>query len=215
MAPQHCKRTRKKVQLPNSTPFITNAPGATLLAWVKLEGNGGSGNRTILSISNADATANSGQGSSRATIQINGSNGQFRALGRKDDTGGSSSAQSGALLPAPNQTYFVAGVFNYAGGYVRLYVNGVSVGNAPVAAWTTNSSNTANLTAAIGTVSASNATQEYWPGLLDGLRIYDTAFSDQEVLNVYNAEVIPEPTSIVIVVCGILGMLASNRRSRQ
>jgi hypothetical protein len=182
----------QKVVLPNATNFVTNAPGTTLTAWVQLEGTGGTGNRTILSISNGDVAANAGSGAARATIQINGGTGLFRALGRKDDGGGSSNAS--AFAPVAGTTYFVAGVFNYAGGYVRLFVDGVQVANSNVAAWTTNSANTANLTSAIGTVSAPSATQEFWPGLIDGARVFNTALTNEQILALYQfPNTVPDP----------------------
>jgi hypothetical protein len=182
----------QKVVLPGSTNYITNATGATLTGWVKLEGTLGTTNKTIISISNGDPAANSGSGATRATIQINGSNNQFRALGRKDDiTGqGSSSVQSGAgLVAQTGQTYFVAGVFNYVGGYVRLFVgdttNPLQIFNANIAAWTTNSANSANLTTAIGTTSPPSSTQEYWHGLLDGIRVFNTPLTNEQIAAMY------------------------------
>ena len=50
----------------------------------------------------------------------------------------------------------------------------------------TASDNTANLTSAIGTVSAPTATAEYFPGLLDGLRVFNTALTNDQILQMYN-----------------------------
>ena len=53
----------QKVTLPGSTNFITNATGATLTGWMKLEGTLPTNlNYSILSISNGDPAAQSGNG---------------------------------------------------------------------------------------------------------------------------------------------------------
>ena len=185
----------QKIVLPGGTNFISNAPGASLTAWVRLEGTT-TNNRTIISVANADATASGGGGASRATIQVvnSGGNAQVRALGRKDDTGGSSNTTSGSTFLTPGTTYFIAGVFDYVGSGIRLYINGTQVGSTTVAAWTSNSANSANLTAAIGTVSAPAATQEYFTGTIDGARIFNTALSAEQVLGLFNnPDSVPNP----------------------
>jgi hypothetical protein len=185
----------QKVVLPGNTDFIRNAPGATLLAWVRTDGGTGTSNRTIVSISNADATANSGQGAARATIQIAGTT--FRALGREIDTGGSSN--TAGFTFATGVTYLVAGTFDYVNNQIKLYVNGNLIGTAnPTTNWTgTNaSSDTANITSTLGTVSAPSATQEYWTGAIDGVRIYNETLSAEQIQSLYNTEALPEPASL-------------------
>lgn len=176
----------QSVELPASTDFIRNAPGATLLAWIRPNAIT-SGAQTILTVNNADATQNGGLGAARANLQINGS--QFRVLGRQLDSGGSSTFSGGT--PAAGTTFFVAGVFDYTGSAVRLYVNGASVGSTTVAGWTANSADSANLVARIG--SNFNGSGEFFNGLIDGARIYNTALSASEILDIYTAEAFAGP----------------------
>ena len=152
------------VSLPASTDFIRNVPGATLMAWARPDGSV-STTQTILVVNNGDTTAGAGIGAARANIQIAG--GQFRALGRQADTGGSSSAVGGT--PLIGGTFFVAGVFEYASGAVRLYVNGQpTAATTGIASWTVNSADTANLVARIG--SNADGITESWIGAIDGRR---------------------------------------------
>jgi hypothetical protein len=178
--------TSQSVELPANTDFIRNAPGATLLAWIRPSAIT-SGAQTILTVNNADATQNAGLGAARANLQINGS--QFRVLGRQLDSGGSSSFSGGA--PIAGTSFLVAGVFDYTGSAVRLYVNGESVGSTTVAGWTANSADSTNLVARIG--SNFNGTGEFFNGLIDGARIYNTALSASEILDIYTAEAFPGP----------------------
>lgn len=182
------------VSLPANTQFITNAPGATLTAWVRLDG--GTSNRTIIGINNGDTATGGGQGGSRATLQIIDSSGnaQVRALGRRVDSGGSNNATSGTNFLTLGQTYFLAGVFDYMNNAIRVYIDGVQVGSS-TPGWTALSSNTANLVSEIGSVPTASATnQEYWPGLIDGVRVFNTALTTEQIMGLYtNPDVVPNP----------------------
>lgn len=175
----------QSVTLPANTDFIRNAPGATLMAWVRPDAI--TGTHSILVVNNGNTTATSGIGDARAIIQVNA--GTFRALGRFGDADGSVNVTGGA--PVVGQTYFVAGVFDYAMSGLRLFIDGQQVASSTISGWTTNSADTANLAARIG--SHANGTQESWIGALDGVRIYNTALSAMDILNIYNAETFPPP----------------------
>ena len=176
----------QSITLPASTDFIRNAPGATLMAWVRPDG-AVNGTQTILVVNNGDATQGGGIGAARANIQIAG--GQFRAIGRQADTGGSSNAVGGT--PVVGTTFFVAGVFEYATQAVRIYVNGQQAGSTTVAAWNVPSADTANLVARIG--SNADGVTESWIGAIDGARIFNSALTATEILDIYNAETFPPP----------------------
>jgi len=183
------------VSLPANTQFVTNAPGATLTAWVRLDG--GSSNRTIIGINNGDTATSNGQGAARATLQVIDSSGnaQVRALGRRIDSGGSASANSGSNFLTIGQTYFLAGVFDYMNSAIRVYIDGVEVGSSSPSGWGALSANSANLVAEIGSVpTASASNQEYWPGLIDGARIFNTALTAEQIMGLYtNPDVVPNP----------------------
>lgn len=196
----------QRVQLPDNSNLIRNAPGATLMAWVKLEG--GSNARTIISINNSAAPANS-----RAMLQITGAsgvNGQFRVAGRIGDGGSLFNATS--TLATIGETYFVAGVLDYVNGKIRLYINGEPAGSeVTVASWAGNSADTTNTTAAIGAIATGSG--EYWVGVIDGARIYNEALDAQTIKNIYIAEV-PEPSAIVMIAISTsaMGLVAAVRR---
>lgn len=176
----------QSIQLPDNTDFIRNAPGATLMAWVRPDVSD-AGAHTILVVNNADATQNGGLGAARANLQINA--GTFRLLGRQADTGGSTTLTGGT--PTLGTTYFVAGVFEYATSALRLYIDGQPVANSTVAAWTANVPDTANPVSRIG--ANFNGTAEFFNGVIDGARIFNTALSASEILSLYNAETFPPP----------------------
>jgi hypothetical protein len=180
----------QSVVLPADTDFIRNAPGATLLAWVRLDG--GTSNRTVISVNNADTAAGGGQGGSRATLQVidGGDNDhQIRVGGRVADGGGFTTAISGTTAVPIGETVFLAGVFDFTGNAIRAYMNGQLVGENINPGWSTNSADTANFFAEIGSVSTpSAANQEFWPGVIDGARIFNTAMSTGDIFNIYAAE---------------------------
>lgn len=177
----------QSVALPAGADFIRNAPGATLMAWVRPDAL--TGTHSILVVNNGNTGSATGIGDARAIIQINA--GTFRALGRFGDADGSVNTTGGA--PVIGQTYFVAGVFDYALSGLRLYVDGQQVGTTSPAGWVSNSADTANLAARIG--SNANGTTESWIGAIDGARIYNTALSATDILNIYNAERFPPPVA--------------------
>jgi hypothetical protein len=175
----------QSVTLPPSSDFIRNAPGATLMAWVRPDTI--SGTHSILVVNNGNAASTTGIGDARAIIQINANT--FRALGRFGDADSSVNVTGGA--PVIGQSYFVTGVFDYLNSGLRLYVNGQQVGTASPATWISNSADTANLAARIG--SNANGTTETFLGAIDGARIFNSALTATEILNLYNAETFPPP----------------------
>ncbi len=175
----------QSVVLPADTDFIRDAPGATLLAWVRLDG--GVGNRTIISINNGIAP----EGSSRATLQVidGGSGNQLRVGGRIADGGSFTTTTSGTTAVPIGETVLLAGVLDYAGNSIRAYMNGQLVGENTNPGWNANSADTANLFAEIGSVATPSASsQEFWPGVIDGARIYNEALQAGDIFNIYAAE---------------------------
>jgi hypothetical protein len=175
------------VALPANTDFIRNAPGATLLAWVRADDV--SATRNVVVVNNADATAAGGIGNARALLEFSVGNG-FRAIGRQADSGGSTTVTG--PTPLIGQTYFLAGVFDYVNGDLFLYIDGqVAASNTNITTWTANSADTANLAARIG--SHADGAQQHWIGAIDGVRIFNEAMSATDILNIYNAETFPPP----------------------
>lgn len=172
----------QRVDLPGNMNFIRNAPGATLMAWVRPDVVG-----AVSSIVGVSETT----GGTRGVIQFIANN-QWRVLGRRADGGSNSNYVSSGLTPltaVAGQTYFVVGVFDYANPDIRLYINGVQhtggVLTNNFGAAGSNSVDNSNFIARIG---QSALGTEPWRGLIDGVRIYDHALTASEILNIYQAE---------------------------
>ena len=85
------------------------------------------------------------------------------------------------FTPATGQWYHVAGVFDSTGAEARFYVDGTPVGT-PVAITAPINVNGWWLTIGTYTTIGHGA----WDGLLDDVRIYDTALTASEINQVYN-----------------------------
>lgn len=174
----------QSVALPADQDFIRNAPGATVMAWVRPDALD-SASHTILAVNNADATSGGGLGAARALLQLQSSS--FRLLGRQADSGGETSIVGHTALAG--ETYLMAGVLDYAGQTMTLYINGSAAAQKTnITAWTlgVNSSDTANLAARIG--AGTDGTSEHFIGAIDGARIFDHAMAVEDILSIYAAE---------------------------
>jgi hypothetical protein len=151
--------------------------------------------------------------------------GSLRFGGRKLDADSFQSAISTATgLVALNTWTHIAAVVNYdsanaTNGSVQLYVNGLPIAtNALSGAWgtglTTSSTNSAGL--AIGSNNPAAATDsEPFNGLIDNLRVYNTALDNAAILNLYQAEVIPEPGTVALAVLAGVGLIGWQFKKRR
>lgn len=201
----------QRVALPGSTAFVQNAPAMTLMAWVQPDLITGAA-RSIVGVSETT-------GGTRGILQFM-ANGQVRMLGRRVDGGPNANYVTSGASPFAatlGETYFLVGIMDYVNADIRVYINGVqhtggvlnntSLGTAgPLNL----SADNPNFTAVIGSNTA--GTGEAFLGMIDGVRILDHALTDQEILDIYNAEVIPEPSTIAL---GGLGALLLLYRRRQ
>jgi hypothetical protein len=189
-----------RVALPMNTDFIRNAPAMTMMAWVRpdvITGTGGvdgfvGSSRSIVAV--GDGLSLTG---TRGVLQLLTASGQIRVLGRRVDGGSSASYTTAGATPfafTAGQTYFVVGILDYVNANIRVYVNGVQHMGGTQTNWTNLgtadpgnlSADTTNLQAHIGT--NTGGAGEQWAGLIDGLRIFDHAVSDADILTAYNAE---------------------------
>ena len=92
--------------------------------------------------------------------------------------------------PLTNFWYQIVGVHDATNNLIKLYVNGTLVDTQPVAAaWN------AGGETVIGRGKYGGNPVDFWPGLIDDVRVYDRALSDAEVRNIYNsAPVVPPST---------------------
>jgi Concanavalin A-like lectin/glucanases superfamily len=200
---------RDVVLLPQNQDFIRNAPGATVMAWVRVDpGNPnlhpdatpptGAVFPTIVQVNNSTTVDPGGIGA-RAAITVSSSLG-FRAVGSQGEEGRSSvngascSGNAGFICQAEyGQAYLVAGVLDYQAKTIKLYVDGqqIDLGTTLNASWASgnNSINASNLFASIGAAPVATASSTVaWHGAIDGVRIFNTALDATTILNTYNTE---------------------------
>ena len=105
----------QSVTLPPGTDFIRNAPGATLMAWVRPDAISGTGANTIWWSTTATRARQLGLAPPGRS---------FRSTPARFDLGRVGDADSSVFTtggtPVVGQTAFVAGVFDYAGSAIRL-----------------------------------------------------------------------------------------------
>jgi hypothetical protein len=180
--------------------------------------DGGTLDQTIVSIKNGTT----GLGAVRAQLLVtnSGTSPRVEILGSKLDGNTATGVLSNTVLTV-GQTYFVAGVLDFANSSIAIYVNGVQDNNGGVLNWGGNSADTANKFAEIGAYAPpllAPGSREYWPGVIDGVRIFDQALSAEQIMNLYlhpdQVPVVPEPTAFVLA-CMALGSLVTHRTGRR
>lgn len=204
----------QSVVLPANTDFVRNASGATLMAWIRMDG--GSGDRTLVSIVNGGN--NTAQ--PRAKLEVGIFNGapHLEVAGSRIDGSVSNGHFSQASLNI-GQTYFVAGVLDFVNSTMTVYINGNQDSQSGVQNWAGTSSDTANKFAALGAVAPpSQFTPEYWPGAVDGVRIFDQALTADQIMNLYlhpdAVPLLPEPGTIGLAGAAVWGLVAAWARRR-
>ncbi len=193
---------KDRVALPQNQDFIRNAPGASIMAWVRIdqviEFGAPTVFPTIAQVNSADPSAFAGFGGARAAI-TNSHNFGFRSVGSRI-----SEARNGLNTVLPNTrdneeggpdpflNFFVVGVFDYVNGTNTFYLDGVQIAqNINVATWNGLSHDAANLYASIGAnPDPAAAASVAWTGAIDGVRIFDEVLSAQTILDTYNAELL-------------------------
>lgn len=98
-----------------------------------------------------------------------------------DSTSGTSVRATSPFSPSANVWYHLVGVYDSGANTSKLYVNGVLASTRSVTAAWNATGNTA-----IGRAKWGGAT-DFWPGLIDDVRIYNRVLSDQDVSSLYQA----------------------------
>lgn len=111
-----------------------------------------------------------------------GAGGQFAfSLISSDSASSPTVRATSKFQPLPNTWYHIAGVYDAGSKQSRLYVNGALQNTASVpAAWN------ATGTTAIGRALFNASQVDFWSGLIDDVRVYNRALSDQEISSVYS-----------------------------
>lgn len=108
------------------------------------------------------------------------------------------------------QWHLVAITYDSTTATKQLYLDGTALGSAmsvPDLA-------VANINFSVGATNISNACGygvEYFKGLLDDVRIYDTALSSNEIA----AMAVPEPNTLALLLAGLVGLLGFVWRKRK
>jgi hypothetical protein len=99
-----------------------------------------------------------------------------------DSTSGTSIRATSPFTPVLNTWYHLVGVYDAGSAQIRLYVNGTLVATRSVGpAWS------ASGPTVIGRARWGGASVDFWPGLIDEVRLYNRALSAQEVSSIYTA----------------------------
>lgn len=185
-----------------------NAPGLTIMGFANITALP-TGTATIASISRGGTGST---GSSRINFGVTPT-GQIRAGGRKLDGDGFQSATSAAGVVTAGTWIHLAVTLNYSNNSISFFANGEFLSTSTGINWGvgTASSNTYSNGIAIGSNSASATSGEQFGGLIDELRVYNTALTPAEITSVYAAQ-IPEPSSIGLAMLASVGMLGLRRR---
>ena len=195
----------------NSGNLVSNSPGITLMAWVKPDAFVPDGDQydAVVFISDGD-----GADRVRAGLYIGGNTQQSGFL----RVGGRSSAEAGdpAFFAQSTQTIqasptgnapwvHVAGVLDFAGKRISLYINGNPAGSFATDFGASASGSAPSLSALVGMRSDGN---HRFDGNIDDVRIFNEALTAQQI-----QAIVPEPASIgAIAVLG--GTLLSRRRRK-
>ena len=147
-------------------PVVDTTKPYTVAAWVQLTAV--TGFKTAVSIDGASVSA--------FFLQLRAdSGGRFGFSALPTDTPGTATFALGKATPMINTWYHIAGVFD--GANLKLYVNGVLEDSKPFAtAWAGKGST------AIGRGFYSGGRADFWPGLIDEVRLFNGALSDAEIL---------------------------------
>lgn len=110
-----------------------------------------------------------------------GAGGQFAfSLVNSDSTSGTTIRATSSFTPALNTWYHLVGVYDASSGQSRLYVNGVLQSTQSVPAPWSASGETV-----IGRGKWNGGATDFWSGLIDDVRIYNRALSNQDASNLY------------------------------
>lgn len=200
------------VSLGNPGSLLQAASGFTISAFIRVDAMPGTNTYDTVVLVSTGSSVSSG----RAALQF-GNNGGFAIGGRRADGDSLARYASASGLISIGQTYHIAGTVDFSSGtaVIHLYLNGVEVANtlAPSASAFSGGSaisNTASQAAYIGANGGGNsgAGSEFTDGLIDDVRIYNTALSASEVA----ALAVPEPGAGVLLALATGGLLIRRRR---
>lgn len=98
-----------------------------------------------------------------------------------DAISGVATRATSSFKPSTGTWYYLVGVHDASSNQIKLYVNGILESTQSVGAtWN------AGGETVIGRAKFKGGPVDFWPGLIDDVRVYNRALSDQDVANLYN-----------------------------
>ncbi|MBI2122302.1 MAG: hypothetical protein HYT98_04240 [Candidatus Sungbacteria bacterium] len=170
------------VNLGTNLNTVRKKAAVTISAWVRRESVVAGFVNGVVSFSINSAVPTN---ESRAALEFT-SSGNVRVVGRSMDTEAIQSVStSGAIPPlALNTWYHIAGVINYAGDFMSVYVNGALAASGPVNFSQSLTPNTPSSYSAIG--SQDDGSGVYFDGQIDEVYVYGRALNASEIAQLYN-----------------------------
>jgi hypothetical protein len=159
------------VNVPGPVSTFQNVTGATLMAWVNAE---------ALVTTDVISAFNVNGGGATSRLAIEQQAAQFIVIARRLDADAVEAAGGGT--PAVGALIHVAGVADYDGQSLILYVNGVNVGSAAPAGWTGATSNTGS--DEVAHAAQDDGSADYYDGRLQDVRAYQRNLSAIEIANI-------------------------------
>lgn len=108
----------------------------------------------------------------------------------------------------PTNEWFMTG-YSWDGTNVYFYMNGSNVASRALTGTLGNSTNLI-----LGAMSGYLDSYLFF-GQLDNVRIYDEALDSTDIETLYNGDMIPEPSALLLLGGGLLGLLVFRRKSKR
>lgn len=168
------------VNLGTNLSTLRKTSAVTLVAWIRRESvvTGYLNGVVSFSVNSSVPTKNS-----RAAIDLS-SSGKVRILGRSTDSEAEQVISTALPVIVPNTWHHIAGVIDYAGDSISVYVDGVLKASGPVNFSQSSTPDTLSSYASIG--SQDDGSGIYFDGQIDEVYVYRRALDATEITKLFN-----------------------------
>jgi len=164
------------IKLPDNMNMLQNVKGTTIDLWVNANSTASSVGLVQISKGSVAAT-----GTSRAGMEIISGTGLI-VIARSSDSETSKTLGTSNFLA--NTWSHAVGVIDYARNTLTIYVNGTKIISSSVSFSQPMTANTVSRNSAFG--AADDASDSFFNGTMDEIKIYNRALTDQEVSDSFN-----------------------------